>query len=156
VLASCVDRLYFGEWTFVPLNFLKLNVIKNIGVFYGSHPRHWYLTQGLPILFFTFLPIFPFGVRYSRSPALFFLALWVVSVYSLLGHKEFRFLFPLLPICCIYSGYLLYHLAPVIPFKSFRMFGTHEEIRRPRLKEGSHGLFPHLFLLLEAHQTLGS
>lgn len=36
-----IDSFFYGEWTLVQLNFLKFNVIKNMGSFYGSHPWHW-------------------------------------------------------------------------------------------------------------------
>jgi phosphatidylinositol glycan class B len=47
VALSCgVDYLFYGELTFVPWNFVKFNVAHNISAFYGTHPFHWYLTQG--------------------------------------------------------------------------------------------------------------
>ena len=37
-----VDSWFYGRLTFVQLNFLRFNVVKNRGTFYGSHPWHWY------------------------------------------------------------------------------------------------------------------
>jgi len=37
-------------------------------------------------------------------------ALYVVAVYSLFGHKEFRFIYPVLPICLVYAGHGLWYL----------------------------------------------
>ena len=37
VLNSCL----YNRWTFVELNFVKFNVLNNMGTFYGSHPWHW-------------------------------------------------------------------------------------------------------------------
>lgn len=38
------------------------------------------------------------------------LILRVVFAYSLIAHKEFRFLFPLVPIFCVYTGVALYSM----------------------------------------------
>ena len=32
----------YKRWTFVELNFVKFNVLNNMGTFYGSHPWHWW------------------------------------------------------------------------------------------------------------------
>lgn len=31
----------YGKWTLVELNFVKFNVVNDMGTFYGSHPWHW-------------------------------------------------------------------------------------------------------------------
>ena len=36
-----IDSFFYGKWTFVQFNFLKFNVINDMGTFYGSHPWHW-------------------------------------------------------------------------------------------------------------------
>lgn len=38
------------------------------------------------------------------------LVVWEVVAYSMLGHKEFRFLFPILPLMHAYCGVVLAHL----------------------------------------------
>ena len=51
VVASCaLDSFCYGRFTFVPWEFLKLNVVRGVADFYGSHPFHWYFTQGFPVL----------------------------------------------------------------------------------------------------------
>lgn len=44
-----------------------------------------------------------------QAPAV--LVAWVVAAYSALGHKEFRFLYPILPLVHIYAGAALAHIA---------------------------------------------
>ncbi|KAL6074811.1 glycosylphosphatidylinositol anchor biosynthesis, variant 2 [Balamuthia mandrillaris] len=102
-----VDRVMYGEWTFVPYNFVYFNVMKGVGSFYGTHAWHWYLSQGLPTILITYLPLFLAGVYLSRRYLLASLVLWTVFWYSLLAHKEFRFLFAMLPVTNLYSGYAL-------------------------------------------------
>lgn len=77
--------------------------------------RYWYLYVGLPaILGLSIIP-FLFAVRQtllnrSAFPQQFIL-LWSIAftlvIYSLLPHKEFRFILPILPMCLsITSDYL--------------------------------------------------
>ncbi|NXB73485.1 PIGB mannosyltransferase, partial [Donacobius atricapilla] len=107
-----IDRVFFGEWVLVQLNFLKFNVLQNLGTFYGSHPWHWYFTQGLPVVLGPHLPFFIHGCALApRRYRIFLLAvIWTVLVYSTLSHKEFRFIYPVLPFCMIFCGYSLKHL----------------------------------------------
>ncbi|RUS21001.1 Alg9-like mannosyltransferase family-domain-containing protein [Endogone sp. FLAS-F59071] len=102
-----------------PLNFLRINVFNSIAIFYGIHSWHWYLTQGLPVLLTTFVPFFIFGIHLSRiDPALrsrtiplSHLITFVILIYSLLPHKEFRFIYPLLPTLLLFSSIGLHNLS---------------------------------------------
>ena len=105
-LNAVLDRWYYGVWTFPPCTFLVHNIQNNIAVFYGSSPWHYYLTQGLPLLTTTYLPLALIALTTSlltlrpASPS-FQLAATITAVtttYSLITHKEVRFLFPLLPL----------------------------------------------------------
>ena len=100
------------QWTLVQLNFLKFNVLQNLGTFYGSHPWHWYLSQGFPVVLGTHLPFFIHGCFLAprRLHILLLTVLWTLLVYSMLGHKEFRFIYPVLPFCMVFCGYSLAHL----------------------------------------------
>lgn len=92
--------------TFTPLNFLLTN-LSNVSLFYGHAPWHYYLLQGLPILLNVLFPSFIIGARQIirdgqwHEKLMLSLIGWTVFVYSLLGHKEWRFLHPILPIMLI-------------------------------------------------------
>ncbi|TKY86526.1 hypothetical protein EX895_004675 [Sporisorium graminicola] len=95
------------------VSFLHKNVVANLSIFYGANPWHWYITQGIPVLCTIWLPatlVGLLGALQHRAPvgrgpglaedakrSLARLVCATVAVYSLLGHKEFRFLQPLLP-----------------------------------------------------------
>ncbi|KAI7903719.1 Alg9-like mannosyltransferase family-domain-containing protein [Cokeromyces recurvatus] len=107
-------RLFTGVWSFkvfTPWLFFKTNVINSISLFYGVHTWHWYLTQGIPVILTTFLPFVGFGLYrmdkaiYDRIKILLGLTIWMIIVYSLLPHKEFRFIFPIVPILFIVAAY---------------------------------------------------
>ncbi|CAH9105438.1 unnamed protein product [Cuscuta epithymum] len=102
-----LDRWMYGTWVIVPLNFLKFNFLSSGGDYYGTHVWHWYLSQGFTVMVFTFLPFSLVGAIMSKHWKLSGLIAWVLGVYSLLSHKEFRFVLPMLPIALMFSGYLL-------------------------------------------------
>nr|DBA31736.1 TPA: hypothetical protein GDO54_007521 [Pyxicephalus adspersus] len=106
-----IDRIFFGKWTFVQWNFLKFNVLQNIGSFYGSHPWHWYISQGFPVIIGTHLPFFVHGtvVAPRRYRVLLVAIAWTLLIYSFLSHKEFRFIYPVLPLCMIFCGFSFSH-----------------------------------------------
>ncbi|XP_035299697.1 GPI mannosyltransferase 3 isoform X4 [Cricetulus griseus] len=105
-LSLIIDRIFFGQWTLVQFNFLKFNVLQNLGTFYGSHPWHWYFSQGFPVVLGTHLPFFIHGCFLAprRLHILLLTVLWTLLVYSMLGHKEFRFIYPVLPFCMVFCG----------------------------------------------------
>jgi len=99
--------------------FLHKNVVSNLSIFYGANPWHWYWTQGLPVMCTVWLPAVVFGLVHSlqaekeggkrrrgveEKKSLAKLVLVTMGVYSLLGHKEFRFLQPLLPALSVLAG----------------------------------------------------
>ncbi|XP_031128009.1 GPI mannosyltransferase 3 isoform X3 [Ipomoea triloba] len=102
-----LDRWMYGTWVLVPLNFLKFNFLSSGGDYYGTHVWHWYLSQGFTVMLFTFLPFSLAGIAMSKQWKLSGLIAWVLGIYSLLGHKEFRFVLPILPIALMFSGYSL-------------------------------------------------
>ncbi|CAK9140301.1 unnamed protein product [Ilex paraguariensis] len=106
-LTFLLDRLMYGSWVFVPLNFLKFNFLSSGGDYYGTHKWHWYLSQGFTVMVFTFLPFSIAGIILSKHWKLSGLIAWVLGLYSVLGHKEFRFVLPVLPIALMFSGYSL-------------------------------------------------
>ncbi|PCH37875.1 glycosyltransferase family 22 protein [Wolfiporia cocos MD-104 SS10] len=97
-----LDSAYYGTMALTPLNFLVTN-LSAVSLFYGSSPWHYYLTQAIPILCTTALPFVLHGAWQAArsrdaSRAILGLIAWTVGVYSLAGHKEWRFLHPLLPL----------------------------------------------------------
>ncbi|KAI8828672.1 Alg9-like mannosyltransferase family-domain-containing protein [Chytriomyces cf. hyalinus JEL632] len=111
---SCIiDHQFYNEWTFVPYNFFKFNLTQGIASFYGIHTWHWYLSQGIPIVLFTFIPATAWtlwsrtrgGPKHVRG-----VIVGTVVVYSVIAHKEFRFVMPLLPLALAAAGNALYHL----------------------------------------------
>lgn len=111
-IVVAIDSYAYGRFIVTPFEFFKVNVLENIGTFYGQHPWYWYITTGLPtILSFT---IFPFLFAafetlhhrdvYAERYILLIAILFTLGIYSCLPHKEFRFILPLLPLCLYITG----------------------------------------------------
>lgn len=108
-----IDRLYYGHWILTPWMFLKVNLIEKVSLFYGSHPLHWYFTQGIPFVLFTSLPLSLRGAymvdrAYKRQ--FFSMCVFLTVILSLQGHKEFRFLLPIVAPMQIYAAKTLYSI----------------------------------------------
>ncbi|KAI1316961.1 glycosylphosphatidylinositol anchor biosynthesis [Mortierella claussenii] len=121
ILASVLldSTLLYRTWILTPLNFLRVNVLEGISLFYGSSPWHWYLSQGLPILFGVYLPLVirgswrawraTAGLNASLKRQVLMLSCWMLVVYSSLQHKEWRFLYPILYPLLAFAGDELYN-----------------------------------------------
>ncbi|KAH3697157.1 GPI mannosyltransferase 3-like [Dreissena polymorpha] len=104
LLSAALDRVFYGEWTCVQYNFLKFNVLGGGGSFYGTHPWHWYLTQGYPVIMGLHVLPFLLGIWRAKNKVPLLVIIWTIFIYSCLAHKEFRFLMPILPLSFHYCG----------------------------------------------------
>ncbi|KAG7092731.1 hypothetical protein E1B28_009060 [Marasmius oreades] len=117
-LTFVLDTLYYGRATLTPFNFLRTN-LSAVSLFYGSNPWHFYLSQALPILCTTALPFVTHGIwlgvtspHSNHLKVLIGLSCWTIGIYSLAGHKEWRFIHPLLPIFHICAAKSLVDCSP--------------------------------------------
>ena len=122
-----IDRIGYGMWTCTLLNFFRRNVVESISNEYGVHAPHWYLTQGLPVTVGTFLPFGLHGayvavISKRRVSVLVEVVMFFMVVMSLVGHKEFRFLLPILP---------LWHILAALSISRIvRHFSTYSQQKR--------------------------
>jgi phosphatidylinositol glycan class B len=154
VLLTAIDSLYYGRLTFTPIAFFKRNVLESISIFYGQSPVHFYFSSALPFISATTLPYTLHGIHsalvesprrggfdsqtrrwYGRQgesdPAALKttvqVAVFFVVAMSFLGHKEVRFLQPIVPLLHIFEGYALSSLPSLQALWSTRGRGTPEE-----------------------------
>ena len=94
----------YGKFTVVFYNFLKFNLVGS--AVYGAHPWHWYLTQGLPAILGTHSIFIAVAFIKQRDYPRQFMGVVIATVlfFSVISHKEFRFIQHLLPICMIWAG----------------------------------------------------
>jgi phosphatidylinositol glycan class B len=112
-----LDSLYYGNLTLTPFNFLLTN-LSQISLFYGSTPWHYYLTQALPILCTTAFPFVLHGIcsallhhNAATLRTMLVTVAWTVGFFSVAGHKEWRFLHPILPLLHIFAAKSLVDLS---------------------------------------------
>ncbi|WCJ32280.1 GPI mannosyltransferase 3 [Euphorbia peplus] len=134
-LTCLLDYMMYGSWILVPLNFLKFNFLSSGGDYYGTHKWHWYFSQGFTVMLFSFLPFSLAGSIKSKRWKLSGLITWVLVLYSILGHKEFRFVLPVLPIALMLSGYALAMMARLgCPDVNRKASSQNRTIWPPKLK----------------------
>ena len=95
-----LDYTFYGKVTFPLYNFVEFNVIRNLSMFYGVAPWHFYIFQGVPIILMTYLPwlLHSAIVLKKYKSLLGQIAIVMIGVFSLIDHKEIRFIYPLQPI----------------------------------------------------------
>ncbi|KAG8345993.1 putative Alg9 like mannosyltransferase family [Trypanosoma vivax] len=117
-ITTSLDRLFYGHWVLTPLAFFRFNVSLNLSRFFGEHAWHFYIFPVLPFIvgphiLFTFLA--PFLLRRGTFGAAvrlhiystLGLCFWIVGIYSLIDHKECRFIFTVLPLCLVIAAFVL-------------------------------------------------
>jgi phosphatidylinositol glycan class B len=117
VLFISIDSFYYGELTFVPYNFLYKNLVENIsGNKFGVSPATDYLIKTFPLVF-NFMVIFVFAAIYNnikesrqtkQFPSLLVIIIAYTFTFSMIPHKEDRFLMPILPFVFLILGDFIY------------------------------------------------
>ncbi|ODQ64611.1 hypothetical protein NADFUDRAFT_42918 [Nadsonia fulvescens var. elongata DSM 6958] len=92
-----LDRWYYGSYVFPLYKFLQFNIVDSLSVFYGRSPWHYYLTQGLPLLLIGYVPLTLIALWNTRGRLFNWVIVLTILIYSLISHKEVRFIYPLLP-----------------------------------------------------------
>lgn len=103
------------SWTFTGWNFVKINVFEGLSKYFGDHPTWFYLFVFGPAMFTVIYPFVLYGVYFllkeklqqGQSPELMYMTVFYFIVFSLIGHKEKRFLLPIFAFCVLALGYLI-------------------------------------------------
>ena len=99
---ALIDRWFYGEWVLTAWNYIDLNVLQEKASEFGTHPWWHYFTEifnrAVPPFSLLFLvpPLAQFALR--RRDALTWAVLPFLVGHMLVSHKEYRFLFPVLPL----------------------------------------------------------
>ena len=94
-----VDRWFYDEWILTQFNYLKVNLIDGVASQFGTDPWHYYLGEVIarpnPLVGLSILVAFAFLLLYRPRHVVVWCVLPFLLLHSLIGHKEFRFLFPI-------------------------------------------------------------
>ncbi|XP_043788167.1 GPI mannosyltransferase 3 [Apis laboriosa] len=118
VTSILLDTYCYGILVISPWEFFRMNILHKIGNSYGTQHFLWYIICGLPVLLGCYYIVFLLCIwQIMKHPSFFhyqavmlFVICWTLSIYSLLSHKEFRFLLPLLPMCIYICTSCTFHL----------------------------------------------
>lgn len=105
-ISTLLDYLFYGVWTFPLYNFIEFNIVRGLSIFYGSAPWSFYLVQAIPLLLTGYLPWFIFGMLHEiyMHSLLGAIVCATITGFSLISHKEFRFIYPLQPILLLIAA----------------------------------------------------
>lgn len=118
-LSILLDTMYYGndEWTITSLNFLRINLVEGLSKYFGDDPSYQYLFVYMPMIFTVLYPasLLSFYV-YAKdtisikktTPILTYFVGFYLIVFSIISHKEYRFLVPIIPFTFLMIGYLLF------------------------------------------------
>ena len=110
-----INRLGYGYYSFPLYNFYTFNVSEDLGTWFGESLPVFHFIASIPILFSVLLPWIGYGIYHARreheSLEPFAISMIVATIYSFPGHKEYRFLFPILPLGYLYAAKGLYKYA---------------------------------------------
>ena len=99
LITILVDSHFWGRWLWPEGEVLYFNTVLNKSKEWGVSPFYWYFTSALPRMLNVAYPAAFLGALVdSRARRMTIVALCFVFLYSFLGHKELRFLFPTLPL----------------------------------------------------------
>jgi phosphatidylinositol glycan class B len=98
--STLLDVLYYDKWVFTPYQYFYENIVNKVAAGFGVSPWYWYVAQTFEQL------IPPFSLLVIAGVALLVMkpeyrmigmaVLFFIIGHSAVGHKELRFIFPML------------------------------------------------------------
>ena len=119
-LGALVDIAYYGRFVSPLLSFMRFNFLSSGAAHYGSHPWYWYVLHGIPTLLgpYTVPLLFSLRKRSTFHNPFSWLIATNVFFFSIIGHKEARFLMPLIPVFHIIIATTISHWLHPVPIIS--------------------------------------
>lgn len=105
IFSIMFDSYFYGSFVVTQWNFLYFNIFKKVNAHYSVEHWYWYFISGLPPvlgpIFFIFIYSSIKKLRDIKNVdtnlKLIITVLWTLLVFSMVAHKEQRFLLPLFP-----------------------------------------------------------
>lgn len=94
-----IDSYYYGHFSFTPFNYIYVNIIQKYVNEFGVTPFYDYFIQAFkdgppPLSLLFIISYLALWIKFPKS-LLTWMTLPFFIVHSLIGHKEFRFIFPI-------------------------------------------------------------
>ena len=95
-----LDRWFYGEWTVTAWNYLQQNIIFDKVSGFGIQPWWFYIRstfyEGIPPFSLVYIAAVLLFLTFKRKDILTWTLFPFLTIHFLIGHKEMRFLFPIL------------------------------------------------------------
>lgn len=104
ILGGFLDLATWGSFWHAPIEFLKFNILENKSAIFGITPATWYLKLLFPNKLVTVLTVIFFAIGAYRNGFVSSSFLAYLLVFSLIPHKEERFIIPIIPLSLITLG----------------------------------------------------
>lgn len=95
-----IDTWFYGEWTLSTWNYFDQNILQNKASGFGVEPWWWYflisIENAIPPFSLLFVGGFFILLFFKPKNPIVWSIVPFVLVHSLIGHKELRFLFPII------------------------------------------------------------
>lgn len=95
-----IDKWFYGEWTLTAWNYFTQNILEDKVSGFGVEPWWWYITESIrngapPISLLFVIGFFVVTIYKPKSPIIWSITPFIL-IHSVIGHKELRFLFPII------------------------------------------------------------
>ena len=114
LVGTLIDKWFYGEWTLTTWNYFTQNIIEDKVSGFGVQPWWWYITStiinGVPPFSLLFVLAFFINIIFKPKSPIVWSVLPFFIIHSLIGHKELRFMFPIiafLPVMIIHGVEIL-------------------------------------------------
>jgi phosphatidylinositol glycan class B len=95
-----IDRWFYGKWTLTVWNYFNQNILLHKSLNFGISPWWYYIerifVQAIPPFSIIYIVSFILVFIYKRNDLLTWTTLPFIIIHFILGHKEIRFLFPVI------------------------------------------------------------
>lgn len=118
-LSVIVDSFYYGMSDFpvvTAYNFVRANLAEGLSKYFGTEPFYFYLLAVMPLIFTVAYPSSLLApIIYGRDtlkskgqpPYMLILSGSYLLIFSIIAHKEPRFLLPIVPLIFLMIGYFI-------------------------------------------------
>jgi GPI mannosyltransferase 3 len=107
---TILDSIMYGELTFAPYHYFYVNLIENKVSSFGVSPWYHYFEDLLNKTYFIYGILILVGISFvaylSPKNVINYIVIPFVIFHCLVGHKEMRFLFPIVYFIPLYIGYV--------------------------------------------------
>jgi phosphatidylinositol glycan class B len=112
--STVFDTYMYGHFTFAPYNYYFMNIVQKYASSFGVTPFYQYFIYAVrdnpaPVGLLVIFSFLFFWIRFPKH-ILTWITLPFFIVHSLIGHKEFRFLFPIAPFLPLILVYVFHSL----------------------------------------------